>query len=269
MSKPTNTMTIQGDGYQVSIVPEAIQHRDALLAAGAKYKAVTSTDEQVKVQNGIKALADLRNMCEKHRKEAKAPIINAGNNLDKQAKDFVSPIEAEEKRLAGLVIEFLRAENEKARKAREEAERIERERKEAELKAEREKLAAERAAFEAEQAAARASNPAELKAAEAAAQAAEAAQQAATAKVEAIAAAPVAAPIVHGGLSRGVSEVPDFEVTDIWEFAAAFQDLCNPPTPKRAEILAKLEKTLAVKSIYDIKIPGLRVYMATKVRGVR
>jgi hypothetical protein len=68
---------------------------------------------------------------------------------------------------------------------------------------------------------------------------------------------------------KGVSESPDFEVVDVWAFAQAFPALCNPPTPRRAEILAKLEKTLERKKLEDIRIPGLRVFMATKVRGVR
>ena len=250
-------------------MPDAIEHRDALLAAGAKYRAVTSQEEQAKVQAGIKALADLRNMCEKHRKDAKSPILEAGRNIDTVAADFMGPLQAEEKRLAGLVVEFLRAEAEKARKAQAEAERIERDRKEAELKAEREKLAAERAAFEAQQAAARAANDADRKAAEAAAQAASEADRIAAEKLATIAAAPVAEPVAAQVMTRGVSEVPDFEVLDIWMFAQDFQELCNPPTPKRAEILARLEKTLKIKSVDDIRIPGLRVFMTTKVRGVK
>jgi membrane protein involved in colicin uptake len=192
---------------------------------------------------------------EASRKEVKKPVLEIGRQIDAIAADYVQDIEAEEVRLSGLVGEWVREQQRKQREA-EEAARRERER------IERERLEAERKAREAEMAALRAQREASDKArqeAEAAKRAAEEAQrkaEEAAKAVQAPAQAPAPAP-------KGVSEVIDFEVTDLQAFHAKFPQLCTV-TVNRAAVLAALQKSLAKKGTLP-EVVGLRVFQNLRI----
>jgi membrane protein involved in colicin uptake len=93
--------------------------------------------------------------------------------------------------------------------------------------------------------------------AEAAKRAAEEAQRKAEEAAKAVQ-APAQAPA-----PKGVSEVIDFEVTDLQAFHAKFPQLCTV-TVNRAAVLAALQKSLAKKGTLP-EVVGLRVFQNLRI----
>lgn len=296
MTTPNTALAILGDGYTISITPAAVEQKRVILEAARRVVAVTDQDSCDIAQSRMKSLASVRTSVESSRKQVKAPVIDLGKKIDGIATDFVADVVAEESRLSGLVAEYAREQQRIAREAREAAERerqrIEREeherkmealRKEQEAErqrmeeerrkheAEMERLRAERAqdtaaaeeARKREQAAAAAEAEARRKAVEAQAEAERAAAQAqADREAAERQVSTLAAPV-----PTGVKEEIDFEVVDIHAFVAKFPQLCRIE-PKRAEVLAALNKSFAKKGVLP-EVPGLRVFHNLKVKGRR
>jgi hypothetical protein len=238
----TEPLILAGDGFQLAIAPEAETLKAELLQSAAAITRVSGPDENETARTAIKALGAMRNAVEKSRKLVKEPVLQIGRDIDAKAKDFVGQIEAEEKRVAGLLADYAtEVERERQRVLREmEAQR------QAEEKSRREEEAAARAAeaarIAAEQAEWEATDDAQAaKAAQAAQEAAEKARMAAEQAAKA-AAAEASKPILVPAKAAGVKFTLDYEVADIERLYHTRPEFVKLE-PKRAEILAYL-KTL-------------------------
>ena len=290
----TTALAILGDGYQITITPEAEKQKATILTAARAVVAVTDTDSCDIAQSRLRSLASVRTAVESSRKQVKAPVIDLGKKIDGIAADFVADVVAEEARLSGLVTEYAREQQRIKREAElvaeQERQRVERERHEAEMAAqreaariERERQAAERAAHEAEiaqlkaeaaqseegQQAARVAQERALAAqreAEARAESArrQAEADAAAAREREEAARIAAAAAVAAPAPAGVREEIDFEVEDILAFVAKFPQLCRIE-PKRAEVLAALKKSFERNGKLP-EVAGLRVFRNLKIK---
>lgn len=281
----TTALAILGDGYQITITPEAEKQKATIIQAARAVVAVTDTDSCDIAQSRLRSLASVRTAVESSRKQVKAPVIDLGKRIDGIAAEFVADVVAEESRLSGLVTEYAREQQRIQLAAEQERQRIERERHEAEMAAqreaariERERQAAEKAAHEAEiarlkaeaaqseegQKAAREAQEKALAAQREAEARAEAARRQAEADAAAAREREQAAAAVVAPTSVGIREEIDYEVEDILAFAAKFPQLCRIE-PKRAEVLAALKKSFERNG----KLPdvaGLRVFQNLKVK---
>lgn len=290
----TTALAILGDGYQITITPEAERQKATILTAARAVVAVTDADSCDIAQSRLRSLASVRTAVESSRKIVKAPVIDLGKKIDGIAADFVADVVAEEARLSALVTEYAREQQRMKREAElaaeQERQRVERERHEAEMAAqreaariERERQAAERAAHEAEiaqlkaeaaqseegQRAARVAQEKALAAqreAEARAESArrQAEADAAAAREREEAARIAAAAVMVAAAPAGVREEIDYEVKDILAFVAKFPQLCRIE-PKRADVLAALKKSFERNGKLP-EVAGLRVFQNLKVK---
>ena len=99
----TTALILAGDGYQLTIAPEAENRKTDLLSAAAQVTSVTCNEESSLAQFQSRSLAAMRIEVEKCRKTVKEPVNRIGKLIDKTAADFVSDIEAEEKRITRLI----------------------------------------------------------------------------------------------------------------------------------------------------------------------
>jgi len=130
------TLILAGDGYQLTISPEAIARKAEILTKSSTVTHVASNDDSSDAQRHTRALAAMRIEVEKSRKLVKEPVNRIGKMIDQAAADFLVEITAEEGRIKQLIgnhaEEVLREKAEKeriereafeaARKAREAAE---------------------------------------------------------------------------------------------------------------------------------------------------
>jgi hypothetical protein len=216
-------LILAGDGYQLTIAPEAIQRKADLLANSAGITAVGDNDDSARAQRHTRQLAAMRIEVEKSRKLVKEPVNRIGKLIDAAAAEFLVEITAEEGRIKQLVGRH--------------AEEV--------LRIKAEKEAAERAAFESARAAREAAEEggiaAVIAAKKAAAEKLEASNEVAATKV-----------------AEGVRFAWDFEVTDIERLHSANPDFVKLE-PKRAEILAelKLQETSGEK---QVGLVGIRAF---------
>lgn len=124
----TTALILAGDGYQLTITPEAEHRKAELLRIAGAVQHVRDNEESSHAQYHSRSLAAMRIEIEKCRKAVKEPVNRIGKLIDKTAADFVADIDAEEKRITRLVgqhaaeVARLKAEKEAAeRKAFEEA----------------------------------------------------------------------------------------------------------------------------------------------------
>jgi hypothetical protein len=103
METTTTALILAGDGYNLTIAPEAEARKLKLLKASGGISAVTTNDESADAQVHSRCLAQMRIEVEKCRKEVKEPVNRIGKLIDQSAKDFVASIELEEKRITRLV----------------------------------------------------------------------------------------------------------------------------------------------------------------------
>jgi len=99
----TTALILAGDGYQLTIAPEAENRKTDLLSAAAQVTSVTCNEESSLAQFQSRSLAAMRIEVEKCRKTVKEPVNRIGKLIDKTAADFVADIEAEEKRITRLI----------------------------------------------------------------------------------------------------------------------------------------------------------------------
>jgi hypothetical protein len=97
------TLILAGDGYQLTISPEAEARKAALIEKAAEITSVTSNDESGKAQFQTRSLAAMRIEVEKSRKLIKEPVNRIGKLIDQTAADFLAEITAEENRIKKLV----------------------------------------------------------------------------------------------------------------------------------------------------------------------
>lgn len=137
-TEETTALILVGNGYQLTIAPEAEQRKAELLVHSRTIRQVTSNDESADAQWFSRRLAAMRIEVEKCRKIVKEPVNKIGKMIDQTAKDFIAEVDAEEKRITRIVGDHA-----------EQVARIQREKERAEAQA----FAAARAAREAADAA--------------------------------------------------------------------------------------------------------------------
>lgn len=235
----------------IEIVPLAHQKRDALVG---KAKDITAIDDSLDYESAVECLREIKALksdVEKSRTQVKAPVLDVGRTIDAKAKEFIAPIDPEEKRITGLVLDH-------ERKLREIREAEERKRQEELRKIEQARLEAERQArAKAEAEAAAALNEQERKAAAARAEAEQkrlAEQTAQASKQVTLAFAP------QESRPQGVKAKQEwtFEVTDVAKLYQA-----------RPELVELTVKTLATKNAVNAGLrecPGLRIFQKDVVR---
>jgi len=125
------TLILAGDGYQLTISPEAIARKAEILTKSSTVTHVASNDDSSAAQRHTRALAAMRNEVEKSRKLVKEPVNRIGKMIDAAAADFLVEITAEEGRIKQLIGNHA----EEVMRIKAEKERIEREAFEAARKA--------------------------------------------------------------------------------------------------------------------------------------
>jgi len=207
-----NTLTeitpliLAGDGYQLTIAPEAVARKEELLSVSKAVCHVRDNDESGDAAYHVRSLAAMRIEVEKSRKAVKEPVNRIGKMIDAAASDFLAEITAEENRIKKLIGDHA---TEVAR-----------------IKAEKEEE--ERKAFDAARAAREAAASSGIAAVLASKQAL-AERLAASSEVAAT------------KIADGVRFAWDFEVLDINRFASSRRDLVEI-TPRRADILAEIKR---------------------------
>lgn len=241
------TLILAGDGYDLTIAPEAEARKLELLAKAGEVKLVTNNDESSDAQFVSRNLAAMRIEVEKSRKLVKEPVNRIGKLIDSTAKTFLAELEAEEKRITRLVGDHA---SEVARVKREKE--LEEARAFEEARAARE--AAERAAAQADAAKAGQRSVAEIAAARQAEKEAEAERVATlAARMEA------SASVAETKIAEGVRFAWDFEVEDIEILYGCNRSLVEV-TPKRAAILA---------AIKDVEAEGMDAIKHFGLQGIR
>jgi hypothetical protein len=198
-------LILAGDGYQLTISPEAEARKAELITKSAAITTVTSNDESAKAQFHSRSLAAMRIEVEKSRKLVKEPVNRIGKMIDNAAADFLAEIVSEENRIKKIVGDH--------------AEEVLR------IKAEKERI--EREAFEAARAAREAAEEGGIAAVIAA-------KKATAEKLEA------SSEVASTRLASGIRFAWDFEVIDINQLQSLRNDLVTVE-PKRAAILATLK----------------------------
>jgi len=242
ITEETTALILAGQGYNLTVSPEAEKRKADLLVTSRQVTSVTSNDESGIAQRVSRSLAAMRIEIEKCRKEVKEPVNLIGKLIDKTAKDFVADIDAEEKRITRLVGAHA-----------EEVARIK-----------REKEAAERRAFEEARAAREAAEAAALAAAStnkisdviAARKAEEERKAMFDARMDA------SAEVAATNVASGVSFQWDFEVINMNHVYIAAPNLVTMEV-KRSAVLAWLKDQEASPA------DGLPVEAAAAMIGIR
>ncbi len=120
------------DSIQLAPTPDAIAKRDELLALARKGTCVKSHDSAERATEVLRQLTTFVRTVEASRKDAKAPVLDLGKQIDGVASGLVDAIKQESDRINGLISTYNAAEAERERQAlinaREEEQRILRER---------------------------------------------------------------------------------------------------------------------------------------------
>jgi hypothetical protein len=216
-TEETTALILVGNGYQLTIAPEAEERKLELLVQAATITEVTSNDESADAQFVSRRLAAMRIEVEKSRKLVKEPVNRIGKLIDSTAANFIAAIEGEEKRITRIVGDHA-----------EEMARIQREKERAEAQA----FADARAARDAAEAA--------MDAAETTGRMGDiiAAKEAERERLAAAAQRMMASnDLASTKVAEGVRFAWDFEVTDINMLYLRDRSLLEI-TPRRAAILA-------------------------------
>lgn len=239
--------SLDGEGYSLTIAPEAEARKAELLVTSSAVKTVTDNDESGNAQFVTRSLAAMRIEVEKSRKLVKEPINRIGKLIDTTAKEFLAELGAEEARIGKLVGDHAM----QVARAKAEAERIEREAFEA-ARAARE--AADRAAAAAEEAKENKLTIAEIAAARTADKAAETERQRLLAERMAASTA-----VAETNVASGVRFAWDFEVEDVHLLYNRRPTLVTIE-PRRSDILAMLKL---------LEANGETVELVVKALGIR
>ena len=96
-------LILSGEGYSLTITPQAEEQKRDLLVASAHVCSVTNNDESADAAYHMRSLAQMRILVDKSRKEIKEPVIRIGKLIDATAKNFLLEIEDEEARIRTLI----------------------------------------------------------------------------------------------------------------------------------------------------------------------
>lgn len=99
----TETLILSGEGYALTITPEAEIQKAKLLDAARAVQHVRSNDESADAAHQLRSLATMRIAVDKARKEIKEPVIRIGKLIDATAKNFLASLDDEESRIRGLI----------------------------------------------------------------------------------------------------------------------------------------------------------------------
>lgn len=247
-------IVLTGDGYKVSILPEALKLKKSLIATSLKVQRVGDGASDIIAADAIRDLGSLRISVEKTRELVTKPLLEKQREIKRLADEFLSDARMEEERVKGLrgayTMEVSRKQQEiqrQAEEARRKAEQAEREaqaKRDAEeaarLRAENAKGAMAEAKAEAEQAKARiAAEKLEREEDEKRRQAHALEQQAKEQTV------------------KGARMAWDFEVLDLHELYRNTPQLVTME-PRRREIIEALNSMERNKT--TVELPGLRVF---------
>lgn len=264
LAAPEKALTIVGEGYTLTVTPEAIALKEQLLAAAMAITVVTSNEEAETAHAQVKELAKLRTLTEKSRVEVKAPVLAITKRIDDTAKAFGGDVEREENRLKRLIGDHAAKVEEERRAAIRRQQEEERKREEEEAKAKAAAEEAERARKAAE--AAEWEDDEETKAVEEAKAkaAAELAEATRKASEEAGAAARTASLVVNTAPTGKVKFEPDYTVTDVHALYAAHPDLVEL-TVKRSPTIARIRAHMELHGDELPSFPGLSITKQAKV----
>jgi hypothetical protein len=213
---------------EIELNPAAFNAREVALAAAGNVQEIASVTDLDAAAAALTTIKSLTKSVEDSRKDVKAPVLEVGRRIDSVAKEYLTPLEVEARRLSAMVGSYQEAK-------RREAERI--------REGEAAKQAAALAEMQAKQAAAERAGDTE--AADAAR--AKAAQEIAASQLAVIAA--------EGPKADGITTRTNwkFEVTDAAALYASRPELCIVE-PNNAAIRA------VVKATKGAAIPGLRIW---------
>ena len=96
-------LILAGDGYQLTISPEAEARKAEMLAKSGTITIVTDNDESGRAQHHTRTLAAMRIEVEKSRKLVKEPVNRIAKMIDTTAADFLDAIVTEENRIKRLI----------------------------------------------------------------------------------------------------------------------------------------------------------------------
>jgi hypothetical protein len=96
-------LILAGDGYQLTISPEATARKAEMLAKSGTITIVTDNDESGRAQHHTRTLAAMRIEVEKSRKLVKEPVNRIAKMIDTTAADFLDAIVTEENRIKRLI----------------------------------------------------------------------------------------------------------------------------------------------------------------------
>jgi hypothetical protein len=109
---------------QIELSPAAFNARTLALEASGRIKAIASVADLDAAASALTKLKALTRSVEDSRKEVKAPVLEVGRRIDAVAKDYLTSLELEAKRLSVIVGSYQEAQRRKAEKEREEAARV-------------------------------------------------------------------------------------------------------------------------------------------------
>jgi len=96
-------MILNGEGYALTISPEAQLQKAKILDEALAIVGVTTNEESAVASYEMRKLAQMRINVDKNRKEIKEPVIRIGKEIDRIAAEFMLEIDAEENRIKGLI----------------------------------------------------------------------------------------------------------------------------------------------------------------------
>ena len=99
----TTALILAGEGYSLTIAPEAEERKLRLLSAASGITRVSTNDESGDAHFQSRRLAQMRIEVEKSRKLVKEPVQRIGKLIDQAAKEFLESLEVEETRINGLI----------------------------------------------------------------------------------------------------------------------------------------------------------------------
>lgn len=260
MNQLQNPIRVDNVGdIAVTITPDALAHRDALIEDGNAYESCEDSFTATSIAQHISALKALKKVCESTRTAVKKPVLDLGREVDKLAREYSEPIDAEIQRLVQHANQYAR-EQERIRQTeiaeqRRKAEEAQRAAAEARRKAEEaERLRKEQ---EAREQSVMFPDPTPrdqpdhvAEAMDAGAEAQEQARAAARARSEAAQLEKTKATEDVAGM--GTRTKWDFEITDIMALLAHDQALCDI-RPRRQLIISRLKDGQEIPGIKAIK----------------
>lgn len=106
---------------EIELSAAAFNARTLALEASGRIKAISSVGDLDAAAAALTKIKSLTRSVEDSRKEVKAPVLEVGRRIDAVAKDYLTSLESEAKRLSVIVGAYQEAARRKAEKDREEA----------------------------------------------------------------------------------------------------------------------------------------------------